>query len=85
MAKWLVICLVLVSCNRSVTTTIDGSRSTNYNTSSWRIVKGTGNILNSTVIKTQVKFNSKGERIIELIVRDQAGNISKDSLIIKVN
>lgn len=74
MVKCLAILLLLASCNRTVSTTINGSGSTGVQlTYQWRIIQGTGNILTPNSKISKATFDSKGTRIVRLIVTDYKG------------
>ena len=66
--------LLLAACNRTVSTTIDGSKSKgiqlNYQ---WTIIQGTGNLLTPNSKISKATFDSKGIRIVRLIVTDNQG------------
>jgi len=61
--------LLLSGCNRTVSTTLDGSKSTNATTFNWRQVSGVAaKINNPSIVKPNVTFGMKGIYLFELSV-----------------
>lgn len=64
---------------------LDGSKSKNYTLLSWRQIAGVqSEIENSTIARPRVKFNRDGINYFEITVKDNFGNIDKDTVKVTV-
>ena len=77
----ILVAFLLLSCNRTVSTVLDGSNSTNATVYNWRQVSGTiVKINNPYNMKSPVTFGAKGVYLFELSVNGG----SKDTVKITV-
>lgn len=77
----ILVAFLLLSCNRTVSTVLDGSKSTNATVYIWRQISGSSVKINTPLnVKSPVTFGTKGIYMFELSVNGG----SKDTVKITV-
>ena len=76
---------LLATCQKKVAIAfLDGSKSKNYTVLSWRQIVGNGEMEDSRAVRPRVVFNKSVVSYFELTVKNDSGQVDKDTVKVTV-